>query len=200
MRPLGFITCIILFYVFPMDLLAQGIRVSKEYPTYFEYRGNSVLLLGGSVEDNLFQIDGLQEHLDTLVGAGGNYVRNTMSSRDEGNLWAFHVTEDGIYDLNLWNEAYWERFDKFLNACEERDIIVQIEVWATFDFYQNYWDVNPFNPKNNRNYDSARTRLPHSVPTHPTYRGNPFFWSVPQMDNNARLMQYQQRFVDKLLS
>lgn len=183
-----------------MNLYAQEIRVSELYPTYFEYKGKPVLLLGGTVDDNLFQIAGLEQHLDLLVASGGNYVRNTMSSRDEGNLWAFHMQEDGLYDLDKWNDAYWERFDGFLKACADRDIIVQIEIWATFDFYRDNWEVNPFNPRNNRNYDSVRTKLNTSVPTHPIYRGNTFFWSVPEMDNNARLMHYQRRFVDKLLS
>ncbi len=180
--------------------VSQSITVSERYPTYFEYKGEPVLLLGGSKEDNLFQVSGVEEHLDLLVASGGNYVRNTMSSRDEGNLWAFHMQENGLYDLNKFNEAYWKRFEYFLKACEDRDIIVQIEVWATFDFYRNFWDINPFNPKNNRNYDTTVTKLKTSVPTHPTLRGNPFFWSVPQHDNNARLLSYQQRFVDKLLS
>jgi len=181
-------------------LYAQEIQVSEQYTTYFEYKGKPVLLLGGTVDDNLFQLEGLEEHLDLLVACGGNYVRNTMSSTGEGNLWPFHRQEDGLYDLNKWNDAYWERFDKFLKACEERDIIVQIEIWATFDFYRDNWEVNPFNPKNNRNYDTARTKLHTSVPTHPIFRGNPFFWSVPEMDNNEKLMIYQQRFIDKLLS
>lgn len=183
-----------------MNFYAQEIQVSEQYPTYLAYKGKPVLLLGGTVDDNLFQIEGLEQHLDLLVASGGNYVRNTMSSRDEGNLWPFHMHEDGLYDLNKWNNAYWERFDAFLKACEERDIIIQIELWATFDFYRDIWAVNPFNPKNNRNYDTARTKLHTVVPTHPIFRGNPFFWSVPEMDNNARLMQYQQSFVDKLLS
>ncbi len=182
------------------QLYAQEIRISQAYPTYLEYKGKPVLLLGGTVEDNLFQIDGLEAHLDLLVASGGNYVRNTMSSRDESNLWPFHLQEDGLYDLGKWNDAYWERFDNFLAACEKRDIIVQIEIWATFDFYRDIWAVNPFNPKNNRNYDTARTKLHTVVPTHPIYRDNPFFLSVPEMDNNAQLMTYQQRFVDKLLS
>ena len=46
-----------------------------------------VLLLGGSGDDDLFQWaadefgDRLPKHLDLLVSVGGNYVRNTMSSR-----------------------------------------------------------------------------------------------------------------------
>ncbi len=191
---------ILLLAIPSINLYAQEIQLSEQYPTYFDYKEKPVLLLGGTVDDNLFQLEGLEEHLDLLLASGGNYVRNTMSSRDEGNLWAFHLQEDGLYDLNKWNNAYWERFDHFLKACEERDIIVQIEIWATFDFYRDFWEVNPFNPKNNRNYDTARTKLHTSVPTHPIFRGNPFFWSVPKMDNNAQLMIYQQRFVDKLLS
>jgi hypothetical protein len=38
------------------------------------------------------------------------------------------------------------------------------------------------------------------VPTHPVYRDNPFFWSIPDHDNNMPVLQFQQRFVDKLLS
>ena len=72
--------------------------------------------------------------------------------------------------------------------------------WATFDFYRENWNVNPFNPKNNVNYTPERTKLPLWVPTHPVYCDNPFFWSIPHHDNNMPVLQYQQRFVDKLLS
>jgi hypothetical protein len=63
-----------------MNFYAQEIQVSEQYPTYLAYKGKPVLLLGGTVDDNLFQIEGLEQHLDLLVASGGNYVRNTMSS------------------------------------------------------------------------------------------------------------------------
>jgi hypothetical protein len=87
-----------------------------------------------------------------------------------------------------------------LQATAHRDIVVQIEVWATFDFYRENWLVNPFNPKNNDNYTVERTQLPTEVPTHPTYHQNDFFRSVPTQINNPPVLGYQQRFVDKLLS
>jgi len=158
------------------------------------------MLLGGSVADNLFQIDSLVQHLDLLVASGGNYVRNTMSSRNEGNEWSFlFIDSISKYDLDKWNDPYWSKFTYFLEETHKRDIIVQIEIWATFDYYRDNWLVNPFNPKNNINYTTDRTKLPISIPTHPVYRDNPFFWSVPPMDNNMKLLQYQQRFVDRLL-
>ena len=178
-----------------------GIDISAEYPRYWEYDGEPVLLLGGSDEDNLFQMPGLEAQLDFLAGAGGNYVRNTMSSRDSGNLWPFYMDPaTGKYDLNEWNEPYWERFSKLLELTSERKIFVQVEVWATFDFYRDNWDVNPFNPANNINYTSGRTRLPAAVDTHPIFCDNPFFWSVPSHHNNMPVLTYQQHFVDRLLS
>jgi hypothetical protein len=159
-----------------------------------------MMLLGGSVEDNLFQIKGLEEHLDLMASVGGNYVRNVMSSRDEGDAWPFHQQEDGRYDLSKWNGEYWKRFENFLQETAKRDIIVQIEVWATFDFYRDFWEVNPFNPKNNINYDSRRSKLPESVDTHPTFTENNFFRSVPSQMSLARVLWFQQQFVDKMLS
>ncbi len=179
----------------------NGLTYDTAFPQYWQYKGKTVLLLGGSVEDNLFQLPDLEEHLDKLQAAGGNYVRCTMSARDSGNVWPFGKDpETGLYDLKTWNEAYWKRVDNFLQLTSERDIIAQIEVWATFDFYRDNWDVNPFNPKNNKNYGTPRTKIPHQVNSHPTWCENPFFWSVPTHDNNLPVLQYQQAFVDKLLS
>ena len=180
---------------------STGIDISEPYLQYWEYRGEPVLLLGGSDEDNLFQLPHLEQQLDLLASVGGNYVRNTMSSRDSGNVWAFHLDpEAGTYDLNQWNPEYWNRFQTLLELTSAREIVVQVEIWATFDFYRENWDINPFNPKNNINYTAERTKLPLEVTTHPTYCDNPFFWSVPSHENNMPLLQYQQAFVDKLLS
>ena len=173
---------------------------SSTHPQYWSKNGENIMLLGGSVEDNLFQIENVEAHLDLLKSVGGNYVRNTMSSRDEGNVWAFGKNETGLYNLNTWNQEYWNRFDRFLAACAERQIIVQIELWATFDFYREYWEVNPFNPKNNVNYTAERIQVPIEVKSHPTWTENNFFWSIPSQENNLALLGYQQKYIDKLLS
>ena len=69
-------------------------------PQYWQYKRKPVLLIGDSVEDNLFQIPDLEEHLDLLASVGGNYVRCTMSSRDEGDAWPFERDQaSGLYNL-----------------------------------------------------------------------------------------------------
>ena len=87
------------------------------------------MLLGGSWQDNLFNHPvGLEEHLDKLLSVGGNYVRNTMSHRNVGNVFAYLRDEQGLFDLNRFNDEYWLRFKNFLELCYQRDIIVQIEI------------------------------------------------------------------------
>jgi hypothetical protein len=117
----------------------EGIRPYSQNSFYWEYKGEPLLLLGGSREDNLFnQPEGLEDHLDILAACGGNYIRNTMSSRKPGNPWAFKKdSETGLYDLRQWNDEYWNRFENLLKLAYERDIIVQIEVWDPWDFFRS---------------------------------------------------------------
>ncbi|MCA9450462.1 MAG: hypothetical protein KC931_25295, partial [Candidatus Omnitrophica bacterium] len=128
-----------------------------------------------------------------------NYVRCTMSCRDEGDVWPFKQV-DGKYDLEEWNEEFWDRFEVFLQLTSNRDIVVQIEVWATFDYYRDIWDRNPFNPKNNRNYNAKNSGLPTKVNSHPLQLENNFFWSIPAERNQENVLKYERRFVEKILS
>ncbi len=173
-------------------------------PRYWQYKGKPVLLLGGTQDDNLFQIPGLEEHLDLLQSVGGNYIRNTMSSRDSGNAWPFLLQTDGSYDLDRWNEVYWERFESLLRLTYERDIIVQIEVWDRFDFSTDFWKANPFNPANNVNYSKDECGMEEEYPRHPSGDLQPFFHSIPGMPLYSKeselVRKYQERFVEKLLS
>ena len=77
------------------DSSGSGIGQSEKFPFYWTFRGEEVLLLGGSDEDNLFQMTHVEEHLALLHDAGGNYVRCTMSSRDSGNVWPFKKKRRG---------------------------------------------------------------------------------------------------------
>ena len=121
-----------------------AIRMYTENLYYWEFNGKPILLLGGTDEDNLFNHphlspDGLQAHLDLLVKSGGNYVRNTMSHRDSGNIFAYKSVGEK-FDLERWNDEYWDLFDNFLKMTAERDIIVQLELWDPWDFYRDNAD------------------------------------------------------------
>lgn len=178
---------------------AMCLRPFPGNPYYWQYKGMPHILIGGSVEDNLFQIDELEAHLDELHASGGNYIRNTLSSRDEGNLWMFAQGEDGKYNLDVLNDAYYARLKRLLDLCLERDIVVQYELWDRFDYSREQWHGNPFRPVNNINYTVASSGLKNEYPRHPGSNDNPFFRSVPKQDNNALILQYQQRHIDRVL-
>lgn len=162
------------------------------------------MLLGASDDDNLFQwpAELLVPHLDSMKKIGANYVRNTMSDRkDKGfEVYPFKETDDGRYDLNQWNEAYWKRFNFFLKETARRNIIVQIELWDRFDYSQKNWDTSPYNPKNNINYNEKESGLKDAYPDHPGLNRQPFFFTTPQQQNNQILLSVQCRYIKKVLS
>ena len=178
------------------------IQPSPANPFYWQYKGRPVLLLGGSVDDNLFQLSNLEQHLDEMQAAGGNYIRNTMSDRhDKGfEVYPFKRLSSGKYDLSRWNEEYWTRFENMLRWTAQRDIIVQIEVWDRFDYSRDHWPPHPYNPTNNVNYTEDQSGLASRYPDHPGRNKQPFFFSTPRQRNNPAVFQYQQRFVDKMLA
>ncbi len=171
-------------------------------PKYWQYLGQPVLLLGATDNDNLFQSPDMVEQLDLLVKNGGNYIRNTMSSRDSLDEWPFKMLVNGKYDLDDWNTEYWNRVDNLLNAADKRNVIVQIEVWDRFDYSRDPWKLNPFNPENNINYDSL-VGMSSTYPIHPAADVQPFFHTPvglplysPSLDE---VMRYQEKYIDKLL-
>lgn len=177
----------------------SGIRPWAENSAYWEYQGKPVLLLGATDNDNLFQNAHLKSHLDSLHAVGGNYIRNTMSDRDPGDLRAFARNEEGTYDLNAWNEAYWRQLDSLLHWTSERDIVVQIEIWDRFDHSRDNWLTDPYHPANNINYTYETSGLDSLYPKHPGANEQPFFYTVPALDNNREVLAYQEAFVRKLL-
>lgn len=175
-------------------------------PYYWQYKGKPVLLLGGSDDDNLFNNpdslapNGLKSHLDLLVASGGNYVRNTMSDRDKENVYAF-AREGDLYDLGKWNDEYWRRFENFLNLTYKRSIIVQIELWDMWDLVRGNWSRHPFNPANNINYTAEESGLLVNVDFDPAEEPTKhnFFHTVPELQNNQVVLNYQEAFIDKIL-
>ncbi len=155
---------------------------------YWDVSGAPKLLFGGSNTHNLFQWTDrrLTEHLDLLVECGGNYVRNTMSDREEHGIPPFAAGPDGTFDLDTWSDEYWERLSTFLTETARRGIVVHLTLWDQHDLSDALWKVHPWNPACNANYDAAA--LPDA---------KAFFRTVD--DDNSVVIDYQQRFVDRIL-
>lgn len=92
----------------------SAIQPYAENPEYWQYKGEPILLFGGSNRDNIFQWANegtkLTDHLDLLQRCGGNYIRSAMNSREyfsSGYRWDVlaypYAKVDGKYDLTRWN-------------------------------------------------------------------------------------------------
>lgn len=192
----------------------EAIEIFSQNPFYWQYKGEPILLRGGSKEDNLFNHpEGLKNHLQELKSAGGNYIRNTMSSRNPGNPWPFKKGSNGFYDLDQWDETYWERFENLLKWTSEMDIIVQIEIWDPWDYFKSEaslgygpenvgWESCPFNPALNINYTAEESRLKEEIDyfSKAIASDHHFFSTVPALEDNPVVREYQEAFVDKILS
>ena len=116
---LALLVCIS-FYSAPQETKAEKdtemeknrIQIYKENPRYWQYKGEPILPIGGSVEDNLFQIPNLKAHLELLKSVGGNYVRSTMSWVDEGDVPPFQKSRRPIR-LKSMERRILEPFSEF---------------------------------------------------------------------------------------
>jgi len=171
------------------DVDFQGIKPYTQNQWYWQYHDEPIILVGGSDDDNLFQWTGKQltDHLDLLQSVGGNYLRNTMSDRDEGNVYAFKMVDENKYDLNKWNKEYWRRLSYFLDETTKRGIIVQLTLWDKFDLSSSSWKVHPWNPDNNINMEPGSWNNMRD-----------FYATVNKNDQDE--LKYQQKLIDKLLS
>ncbi|MCK4966497.1 hypothetical protein KAS50_05670 [bacterium] len=203
MKPIfAFLVLFIWLNILHFNCAEKGIsriQVFAENSRYWEYKGKPVLLLSGSDDDNLFNSpDLMTKNFAILEKIGGNYIRSTLSSRDEGNA-SPYIKKNGKYNLEKFNTEFWKRLKNSIIEAKKRDIIVQIEIWATWDFYRDNWLENHFNPKNNINYTTENTMLETKVDI-PNYRkAQSFFYSIPKINNNKVLLKYQEAFVKKVL-
>ena len=167
-----------------------SIRPYSKNPWYWEYKGEPVILRGGSDDDNLWQWTAkrLTDQLDLLQSLGGNYLRNTMSDRTEGNVFAHAKNNIGMYDLEVWNDEYWNRLDFFLDQTKKRNIIVQVTLWDWFDLAGDRFSIHPLNPENNVNWG-------HGVLT-----GRDDYYGGSLRTGNQEVLDYQHRYIDQLLS
>ncbi|MBC8871506.1 MAG: hypothetical protein H8E44_18945 [Planctomycetes bacterium] len=190
------------------DKNADRIKPYDKNPRYWQYQGQPVMLLGGSKTDHIFLLDDLETHLDEMQAVGANYVRNTMSQREGKDLKPHKLLTDGNFDLDQWNQEYWQRFEDMLKWTAEREIFVQIEVWDRFDYTDarelNYWQISPWRPANNVNYTAEQTGLADQYTRHPSQDRHPFFHTIPGMPRYDKkfdlIRKYQEAFVAKMLS
>jgi len=193
----------ILFSLLPISLYSQTkpISLHPENPHYFQYKGIPTLLITsgehyGAVMNPDFdykiyletlQKDGLNL-TRTMTGAyfepagAFNITKNTMGPEKEKFLCAWKRAEDRTkFDLNQWDEAYFDRLKDFMSEANKHGVIVELSLFCPF-YEEMQWELSPFNFKNNVNGlgDIPRT-------------------DVYTLDKNKGLLDVQEKMVRKLV-
>ncbi len=162
----------------------EPIRLDPHNPHYFQYSGKTIALITsgehyGSVMNADFDY---HKYLATLQAEGMNYTRlfggsyvevpqtsfgirrNTLAPKS-GRLilpWA-RSGESGYagggnkFDLEKWDQEYFQRFHDFLGEAERRGVIVEISLFSS-QYGDVQWAVSPFNAANNVNRTDAVDR------------------------------------------
>jgi len=197
---------------------SDRVRISPRNPRYFEYKGKPVFLTGARELEMLPQVGNYpyKQAVDALAEAGCNHWRIEMyiSDSDAEGGWkypivsnydcwwhdpvtgkqehldAFEKNADGKYDLNRFNEPFWNRFRDFCRLCADKGIVLTVEMWSTYTI----WATSPFNPKNNVNYSG-----PLDVGRAGRDADSGLVNTVPELDDRPEILKYQKKFVEKIL-
>lgn len=199
--------CWIIFTFLLIGLSSNGqpISLHPDNPHYFIYQGKPTLLItsgehyGAVINSSLNYKKYLgvlqQSHLNlTRIFSGSYYEgkyedapRNTLAIRPERLLvpWARsnvpgYINGGNKFDLNKWDNSYFERLKNFCKEASEKGIVVEI-VFFSANYSTSNWKNSPLNRHNNIN-------LEEDVP----YNG--IFLS-----SNKELVHYQMAMVQKIV-
>jgi hypothetical protein len=186
---------------------AQPLSLHPKNPHYFKYRGKPLLLITsgehyGAVINRNFDY---KKYLNTLAEDGLNLTRIFCGTYVE-NPGSFGITNNTLappaeffmapwkrtniegnkgggnkFDLDKWDPQYFERLKGFLTEAAKHDIIVEVTLFSSI-YTDKSWTYCPLYHENNINQTDVIGR--HNVHT----------------PSNGNLMQYQEKFVRKLIA
>ena len=169
----------------------QPISLLPANPHYFLFRGKPTVLVSDSENGQAYLNPNFEyvSYLDTLQKYGFNYTRiSTFSKASETEdvlvPWAKIEKSDGdgsfLYDLDTWNQAYFDHLTDFIAHAAQRGIVVEVKLFGAFSD-ENQWFANPFHPSGNvnihNNFSAAEVYTP----------------------DNGELTQYQDALVAKIV-
>ncbi|MDQ6902394.1 MAG: hypothetical protein M3139_05200 [Bacteroidota bacterium] len=177
---------------------AQPLQLLPSNPHYFLFQNKPTVIVGsgehyGSVINNAFDYE---KYLRTLKSEGLNTTRlfmgayfekpgafgiahNTLAPADQNLILPWQKTGDK-YDLEKWNDNYFERLQDLMIKATENNVIVEVNLFSAY--YGAGWAYHPFNGNNNVN------GTPRDLP----------FNKVNTLEN-GNILKFQRAYVIKLI-
>ena len=185
---------------------SNPIQLHPDNQRYFSFRGKPTILITSAEHYGaVINLDfDFKIYLDELARNGLNYTRifsgayveipgafniskNTLAPKPDKFLAPWrrsaepgYFTGGNKFDLNAWDEAYFERLKEFVTEAGKRHIIVEMTFFSSL-YGDNGWLASPLHPKNNL---SQIKDLPRQ--------------KVQTLDN-GNLLRYQESMVRKIV-
>jgi len=202
------IVCVLFLCLGNYTVLAQPVSLSPVNPHYLEYKGNPILIVSsgehyGSIINPAFDYI---KYLNTMQKDSMNYTRlftgsmywelagdfsisnNTLAPAQGTALapWkrsdaAGNANGGNKFDLDQWNDAYFDRFKSVVEEAQKRNIIVEVTLFTSI-YNEKTWSNCPANPQNNiNNITISDFKKVHTL-------------------ENGNLLKYQEKFVKKIVT
>lgn len=114
---------------------------------------------------------------NTMAPTAGRFVCPWARSSEPGNAHG-----GNRFDLNRWNEAYFQRLKNFIGEAEKRGIAVELALFCPF-YEDIQWNISPFKAENNVNGLGSIART-----------------DVYTLDKHAGLLAVQEAYVRKIVT
>ena len=199
------------------------IRPHSENPYYLSWDGTPVFPIGAAGIHSWYPLSGFddvtyQEQLVRLAAAIKAidnphvcgfarclaYSPVTVGERTGEVLQPWLLLEDGRYDLEQFSPEWEKQLHHYLAIALENRIIISLEVWDDWSVTRGpggahdpgpgfVWNIHPFNPINNINYDES------VLPATTEHCNPPFYRTIPSQDDNPTVLNLQKHYVNHLL-
>ncbi len=202
-----FLAFLTMHFSSPVSAQHQPLRLHPENPHYFLFRDQAALLITSAEHygavlnldfDYLPYLDELQSHHLNLTriftGAyveppgAFNIAQNTLAPEPGRFIcpWARSSTPGyakggNKFDLNRWDDAYFERLKDFIGEAGKRGIVVEVTLFCPF-YEDMQWELSPMNSNNNVNN-----------------LGNVARTEVYTLDKHGGLLSVQEALVQKIV-
>ncbi|MBW2166577.1 MAG: hypothetical protein JRG74_10955 [Deltaproteobacteria bacterium] len=158
---------------------------------YLVYAGKPIFPYGPSPQNILTYLprgngNDVSDWINWAKKFGINNVRSYPPSTKVGepatNVFEKSTADPGKFDLNLFNDRYFEELRKACLLLKQHNIIVHLQFWQAV-YWKKVWEDCYYNPKNNINPDIS------------THAGPGEFVTM----KNPALLDHQKRYVLKIL-
>jgi hypothetical protein len=196
-----------LLTIFLATAIAEPIRLHPKNPHYFLFRGRAVALITsaehyGAVINADFDY---RRYLATLESDRLNYTRLFSGSYREIQGKSFGIKRNVLapapgryvapwarsetkgyegggnkFDLDRWDEGFFERYRDFLSEAAKRGIVVEVTLFSSH-YQEAHWQVSALHPANNVNHTEA------------------IEWKKLHTLENGNLLAHQERYTRKLV-